>query len=270
MMSLNKSSVRTVKIGVKSTTLEEMPSATGFFCSKNGKTYLVTNWHVVTGIDRFTGNELIFQKRPFLLSLKCEFTKKINAREFKHFEKSIEINLYESLSGEGVPCGELWVEHKDIQIDDVVIDISSSIADITNPSGESVETFDLDCEIEQPHIQVMDEVFIAGFPLNSKLTHSKYPIYKYATVASEQDTTDDLPIFLVDGKTRSGMSGGPVIHRERANIKIDTMGLQTFSEGKQTLIGIYSGRYPGEDEYSAELGICWKLEECLVPLLKKE
>lgn len=267
MPEINSTSIRTVLITPVSTAGVKIASASGFFIERDGGIYLVTNQHVLTGLNTFTGNEIELGVRPFELIIDFEMFIASTRNTFRHIRKSLTIPLYEKMREGGTPSGKLWLDHGNKKIDVAVINITSSIAELTQKTRASIKTFFEDDLISPINISVMDEVFIAGFPLKSNLTPNQYPIYKHATVASEPSIYNDLPMFFVDGKTKKGMSGGPVVHRARAMLDNNGAGKISFSEGRQVLVGVYSGRLPGEDEYEAELGICWRLEESINPLI---
>ncbi|PHN93501.1 hypothetical protein CSC80_11300 [Maribacter sp. 6B07] len=129
---------------------------------------------------------------------------------------------------------------------------------------------DIDEEISKDlKIGIMDDIFVTGFPLKTNTTPNKFPIYKGATIASEPDIFNSLPMFYIDGKTKSGMSGSPVIKKDNTIKTIATPTGITLNQGRIGLAGVYSGRDRQEkDEYEAELGIVWRLKECLLPILE--
>ncbi|WP_156343547.1 hypothetical protein [Limnohabitans sp. 63ED37-2] len=149
------------------------------------------------------------------------------------------------------------------------IDITKNLVEI-NPYN--IEFFDLAKEIEKSEIDlgVMDDVFIVGFPLKTKTTPNCYPIYKGATIASEPFQYTDLPIFYIDGKTKKGMSGSPVIKKHKFDLKI-LNGKMTGTKDRIDLIGTYSGRdTTAEDEYTAELGIVWHANKTLLQIIEQQ
>lgn len=102
----------------------------------------------------------------------------------------------------------------------------------------------------------MQSCFIIGFPgLGQQYANMRSPIYKSATLAVEPDLCDPRYALLVDGKTKKGMSGSPVVFR--------------CTCGSLHLLGVYSGReIASEDLTVAELGMVWRFRDHLAPLLE--
>lgn len=133
--------------------------------------------------------------------------------------------------------------------------------------------------------EVTNQVFVVGYPYGYTTTSKRYlPIWSRGTIASEYEENltipleyidelnklfnalelenDDekkreikekiekvyyyeMPMFLVDAKTRNGQSGSPVIMYKKVN-----------DEEKTFLLGIYSGRI----NEKSDLGYVWKTE----------
>ncbi len=115
--------------------------------------------------------------------------------------------------------------------------------------------FDNDFEIE-----VSDDVFILGYPFD--LTGGKeLPIWKRGTISTEPILDlDNLPKFLVDTATRSGMSGSPVIMQRNGFHRLNDKEVTSKDIlGRIRLFaGIYSGRIGAENNFETQLGIVWK------------
>lgn len=267
--NIHINSLKAVRIEILSqTTKASLTFATGFLCSLNRKIFLVTNHHVVSG-RHFQTNEFLHKSGAIPGYLKLEIHCVEMIREFTYNPKKLnfEINLYKSDENYDSYVNPIWFEHekKSNRIDVVAIDISNHIHHF--PQFKFFP-FDLIKEIQSEKIlSVMDEVFILGYPLLTKLTPSQYPIHKNATIASEPNVYKDFPLFYIDGKTKSGMSGSPVVKKSTLNVRNDN---ETISLGviEYDLIGIYSGRESqAKEEYEAELGIVWRLKEGLYELI---
>ena len=180
----------------------------------------------------------------------------------------IYIDLYEDL--ENLEC-EKWLSHpSDQTIDVVAINITEKcnkiIADRDN-GNEKISAFDIREHLGiEYNLDVMDNIFIIGYPFLKRSSENILPIYKSATIASEPRFPGNINQFLVDGKTKKGMSGSPVILNMELNIQKYIH--LPFNQDKKVLIGIYSGRDESDpDLYTAELGKVWSLEECLLAIL---
>ncbi len=102
------------------------------------------------------------------------------------------------------------------------------------------------------------DVFVLGFPI--RFFTDILPIWKRATLSTEYDfPVDGLQKFLIDTATQKGMSGSPVILRQRggyANTKGDmVMGITAATK----FLGVYSGRYT-DDLAAVQLGVVWRKE----------
>ncbi|MFD2943251.1 trypsin-like peptidase domain-containing protein [Flavobacterium notoginsengisoli] len=268
-------SVQSVKLKILAErTKIEITSATGFLCEYKEKLFLITNWHVVNGRNNFT-KELLDKKHgalPGFLDLQLTYIQKAENDNFITYILPFEQSLFyynsdEDFYDESKP---LWIEHdRKNEIDLVAIDLTQ-FKNVCSLPGFKLMAYNIEEEISYTQyttgISVMDKVFIIGYPLSSGLSPNEYPIYKGATIASEMKNNDEPPIIFIDGKTKSGMSGSPVIlkHEFSGSVEGDAL------FGKTQLIGVYSGREStSPDVTEAELGIVWKLEQCLLPILEK-
>jgi len=114
----------------------------------------------------------------------------------------------------------------------------------------------------------MDQAFVTGYPLSATTTPNSLPIYKSGTIASEPRVFDSQPRIYIDGKTKTGMSGSPVMVKRQNQLRERT---RSNDSGADTLdfVGIYSGRDRQErSEFEAELGIMWPYKECLIPIIE--
>ncbi len=57
----------------------------------------------------------------------------------------------------------------------------------------------------------MNQAFVTGYPLEASTTPNKFPIYKSGIIASEPMVFNSEPRFYIDGKTKKGYSGSPVV-----------------------------------------------------------
>ena len=101
------------------------------------------------------------------------------------------------------------------------------------------------------------DVFILGYPFGSKW--GLFPIWKRGSIATEPAIDiSNLPYYFVDTASRSGMSGSPVVVKERRPVTImhENGRLERYFTH---FLGIYSGREGvTEDESLIQLGRVWK------------
>ncbi|VXC11029.1 hypothetical protein [Nocardioides sp. AX2bis] len=104
-------------------------------------------------------------------------------------------------------------------------------------------------------VGVTSEVNVVGFPLN--MHHAGFlAIWARGTIASEYHVDyDELPLFLIDSRTRPGQSGSPVILFS-AGGHYQVEGEVSPRAGHLTkLLGIYSGRVNKD----SDLGFVWRV-----------
>ena len=107
------------------------------------------------------------------------------------------------------------------------------------------------------HIKIgpAEIVSVIGFPFG-KTAGGYFPIWVTGFTASEPDIDfDNLPIQLIDCRSRPGQSGSPVVAvRASGFIPLENGDQALFGGPVHKMIGIYSGRIRPE----SDLGIVWK------------
>lgn len=218
-----------------------LSSGTAFFLERMGRTFLVTNWHNVTGRNSITLEHLDkkYASEPNRLQWHSFIQRNLNVRALTTLE------LFDS---NGEPN---WLEHP---IHGHLVDVVC----IEIPIIAKKDLFVLNEFAKGPwSTSVADDVFILGYPLGINI--NLFPLWKRATVASEPDfDVDNLPKILVDTATASGMSGSPVL-RHAVGGATEGGGYSQGTAPQSTLVGIYSGRVVSGNSLDAQLGIVWKL-----------
>jgi len=264
----------------------DIGSGTGFVLQYARQYALITNWHVLSGrspIDRkcLSKTGAIPMRAAFHVALvKTEKLDDGRTSELIHF-RPVDIELYEN--------GEL---DKPVWFDDVTEDSVLDVAAIPLanylPELED-KSYSLRCidggkvtlkrgvkptskikseDVAHYYPNVGRQVFIVGYPAG--IEHNGiFPIWKNGSIASEpiasvrlsgRTTTD---AFYVDGLTRSGMSGSPVICLTEKGEKLLTAdGVQVImSKDEPYLLGVYAGREGvTQSESDLALGRVWKVE----------
>ncbi len=237
--------------------------ATGFVCNYKGQLFFITNWHVVTGKNFITG-EMLHESGAspgfLLIKLKVHKNRNKSSKESELIEWTIKYSLYENY----IPD---FILHPTLgqNVDVVALPLNVNLPE----TGIEVCSVDIENELRivRTELQVMQTLFIIGYPLKSDTTPNAFPIYKHCTIASEPQYVSDVPFFYIDGKTKKGMSGSFVILKtDSPHFFVDPKTLKHAM--KVEFIGIYSGRDRKEVEYEAELGIIWPFQECLLPILE--
>lgn len=100
-----------------------------------------------------------------------------------------------------------------------------------------------------------DSVSVIGFPFGVT-AGGAFGVWATGFLASEPDVDfNNLPIQLVDCRTRQGQSGSPVIaYRSGGMVPMVGGGASAFAGPVWRFIGIYSGRINNE----SDLGLVWK------------
>ncbi len=215
----------------------QLAIATGFIVASNARNYLITNWHVVTGRDPNT-------QKPLSDTAGIPDSIQINHHSIKGLGCWIE--TLEKLYCNEQPC---WLEHPyGPRVDVVALPLSK------NENCVKVYPLNLSlADVDVIPVPAMS-VSIIGYPYGLS-TGGGWPIWKTGHIASDPDLDyDNLPAFLIDATTRSGMSGAPVVLRLSSGYR--TKGGANVLVGNPTtrFLGVYSGRIHGE----AEIGRVWR------------
>jgi hypothetical protein len=223
-----------------------LPHATGFFWKHGHQCFLVSNWHVFSGRNARTG-------QPLEPHGGCPDRLQFVVHRDLGGGKSVMDALQINIQREGQ---NLWLEHplhgQRVDVAAIPLGEQFSFADVLN--AQSVpETADL-------RIDVGQELFILGYPLEPKLTDS-LPVWKRGTIASEPNyDVSQLPQLLIDSATRPGMSGSFVFARSLMGY-VSESGRQALNAGHfYRRIGVYSGRLGADEIDKVQLGVVWRIE----------
>jgi hypothetical protein len=232
--------------------------ATGFLYKSGNETFLITNWHVLTGRHADTGKPLDDTLGlPHTLSISYPMQRHEREKGLAHLWWSeSQASLYQDQERKH----PVWFEHPvhGGKVDVAAIHFPLSAQEHFAAIAANDQTaLGLNSAAVYPTL----DVYVLGYPLG--LTGGlQLPIYKRATIANEaQFPLDNLPKLFIDTATRKGMSGAPVF--------VDKLGswLEEKPDGKRMLqlagrarrfIGIYSARDGKSTEFDAQLGIVWK------------
>lgn len=231
--------------------------ATGscFFWGLNGRTFLVTNWHNLTGRNPLT-NQLMSKTGAIPDRIAFMAFKRVSEPDSDGFFElnfmPVKVELCDALSN------PQWFEHPTLgqKVDIAAIDVTQFVQGFQIEHANALES---DAVLD---VVASQDVFVVGFPFGL-ITNAPAPIWKRGSIAIDPTfNPEDLPKMLVDTATREGMSGSVVIARHiivgRDYSKKDGTKSQPVLFAKLDLVvGIYSGRhYP--DLEKAQLGIVWK------------
>jgi hypothetical protein len=213
-------------------------SGTGFVVqSKNGPT-LVTNRHIVTGRHQDTGS-------PLSSSAGVPDNLVIWHNQLDHLGEWIARR--EPLYVNNVPR---WKEHPKLGA-------RADIVALPLIELSDVQLFPYDPVNTGPAIQVgpSDPVSVVGFPFGIA-GGGLFAIWATGFMATEPIADfADLPVSLIDCRSRQGQSGSPVISfRSGGMVAMSDGSSAAFAGPVWRFIGVYSGRLNAE----SDLGIVWK------------
>jgi hypothetical protein len=243
--------------------------ATGFFCKYGQSIALVSNWHVLSGVNPLTRN---LRNTDGLFPDRVKFTRKLfDPKTGTASFRGEEVLLVENQQ-------RLWWQHRGY-IDPSglpkIVDIAVFVLDKRLPDFEAVKDkivslpaivlvtggpTEQDMRVEAGYPRVAAEVFILGYPKGLSM-QGVMPVWKRGSIASEPlfDVMDQAPAFLVDAATRDGMSGSPVLYF--GDEITDALGRSAAvgnQQGEPWLVGVYAGREGvTKEEMDMTLGRVW-------------
>jgi hypothetical protein len=223
----------------------ELSSATGFIVEAVGKSYLVTNWHVVTGRHPDSGEVLHKQGGvPDNIAIIHNSDKGLGTSETR-FEV-----LYDKY---GKPR---WREHARSGSDIDVVALP-----LTELDSVKLYPYNITDEASsQIRVGVSEKVNIIGFPYG-RTGGGVSAVWSTGHIASEPGIDyDNKQCFLIDSRTREGQSGSPVISFSTGGVHNMSNGNVAVMAGEvEVFLGVYSGRISIE----SDLGIVWKRKALL-------
>lgn len=275
MVSINDASMSIVQIECRSYHTDvRIGTASGFIVAFMGRRFLVTNWHVVSGRHAQTKkplHESLALPGRLLVNLKLKrLDTNTNDGSYWPIRGIIEIEISEDESR----LYNFMHPKFGSDVDVVAMPIDEKLANLENYNTKA-KGLELYVDQSVPFdIKVMDEVFIAGFP-ELMMRPNDFPVYKAGFVASEPHIYSGVPFFFIDGKTKKGWSGSPIIFNPGKNRPLGTWSM--LRKGKRVitteriLIAVYSGRDEHDTELlKSELGMAWPVDKCLLPILEAQ
>jgi hypothetical protein len=216
-----------------------LSSATGFVVERGGRSYLLTNWHVVTG------------RRPddnSVLSPAGGLPDELMILHNREGALGSLVDKVEALYQEnGAPR---WIEHPQFgpRADVVALELTER--------GD-IAIYPHDPWAEGPGfvLGVASAVSIVGFPFGIT-GGGGLGIWVRGTIATEPTIDfNNAPCFLIDSRTRPGQSGSPVIAYQAGGVAtMDDGSTRVFTGVLEQFLGVYSGRINAQ----SDLGFVWK------------
>lgn len=144
-----------------------------------------------------------------------------------------------------------WVEHP-------VLGQRADFVALPLTQNDDVQFYAYNLAENEPKIAFgpADTVSVIGFPFGIQAGGS-LAVWATGFVASEPDIDfQDLPIFLIDCRSRPGQSGSAVIAYRGGGMVALEDGAAVFSGPVARFLGIYSGRINEQ----SDIGIVWKVK----------
>ncbi|WP_079212710.1 trypsin-like peptidase domain-containing protein [Brucella pituitosa] len=250
--------------------------ATGFFIRTEESIFLVTNWHVVSGIDPASPKSAQGGTPYYIKST-------IYGREGALTE--LTIPLYDR------DMKPLWYEHPDgMDVDLVALKLPLQLE-------KYYHFYDIARVLNHDHNiaeHVGRDAFIIGYPFNRVEMLATFgddaayylPVWKRGSIASKPALRLGGRVLLIGSLSRPGMSGSPVVIAEEVDeigtnsrknadalkelvagrnaldavLKLDTDDLVPRRVKKYQLLGIYSGTIGTTRLAEVALGQCWHID----------
>lgn len=246
--------------------------ATGFFMRLSNALLLITNWHVVTGLDPSNPSMAMPLGPPHFMKAS------VYSRQGGITELSLPLYSLKKMT-------PMWDEHPtgggvDLAIYPLplAIDEHFDVIDIDTATGGS-----------KINVTIAKDVFILGYPFSKTEMHQSFgkdahyylPIWKRGSIASEPNLPFGDNVTLIDSLSKPGMSGAPVVIADdvkilaarskknerviermnrgdkRAIFELDVDALSETTTKHFNFIGVYSGVIGNTRLHDLALGKCW-------------
>jgi hypothetical protein len=241
-----------------------LSSATAFFYAglmdNEPNIWLVTNWHVLAGRSTDQPHPALHKLGGIPNRIRLNLILKPDQPEYKNapadqllFQEQF-LDLYDK------DGGAFWFQHREGPAYDVgVINFKPLVGRFEMLGINHVATEN------EMSVQIGNQVFILGYPLG--FSHFiETPVWKRGIIASEPhlQTLEGGNRVLLDATTRQGMSGSPVIMREKTHYLSERGKIVKYANATR-LIGVYSSRPEiapradlDDEDRRAEIGYFYK------------
>ncbi|OJE45028.1 hypothetical protein BAQ49_07685 [Bacillus proteolyticus] len=217
----------------------QLSSGTAFIVESQAGPVLLTNRHNVTGKNNDNNR---------CLSENLAIPNKIEIFHNKKDFLGSHIIKYERLYSDEECLNPLWIEHPTLgsSVDFVALKLS-------DVEGIEIYAYSLN-EGESMTVGVAESISVIGFPFGLQVGKNA-AIWATGFVASEPEIDyRDLPLFLIDCRSRQGQSGSAVIAYRPSGAFNASNGFAMVGGPVTKFLGIYSGRINKE----SDLGLVWK------------
>jgi hypothetical protein len=233
-------------------------TASGFFWLHKGRPYLVTNWHVVSGRNPFTGalgpNAFVPEKLAFY-GIEVATKNGLVVFERRRWVVNFSQGMLDILATPPEVAGKA--------VDVWCMPIASGIALAKDPTrlnfsgAQDLTSFVNELGTAPVLTMAGDDCMILGYPLNNA-DGLRPPIWKRGSIASDTNLgVGGKPIFLVDAAVTAAMSGSPIFRRV-VTMTVQNRDLGAIQEITAfNFIGVYAGRLQNSLLQATNLGYAW-------------
>jgi Trypsin-like peptidase domain len=236
----------------------ELSSATGFLYTVvvDGipALWLVSNWHVFPGRHIDPPNKALMLNGAIPNRIRFQVMKVLPGNIVQVHPQFA--NLYDA-DGKAI-----WRQHQSkSDVDIAALNLGRGLDGFAVGGINENARYDM-------KIEIGSDVFVLGYPLGFSHFIST-PIWKRGSIASEPhaETPESRNRIMIDATTRSGMSGSPVVLREKTHY-VSEGGEIVQHANASRFIGVYSSRpafgvrssspIDGLDDLRTELGYVYK------------
>jgi hypothetical protein len=229
----------------------DMPrQATGFFWRHSDRVFLITNWHVVTGLNMMDGTAIGNHWVPEHIVLRYFSKTTAQTNGVPNIDlPSVDLPLFEDFHA------PYWIQHLmayEWNVDVVAIEVTGQL-----------DKADVLCVNDYTYPKLYhfagSEIFVLGhaLPESTNAYPVPFPIWKRGSIASELILPWNMrPAFLIDSRTSRGMSGSPVFARVFGPAAYGDGTIHSDNILVSEFMGVYSGRL-FDDENNASIGLVW-------------
>jgi hypothetical protein len=241
-----------------------LSNATGFFyfglLDNKPNFWFVTNWHVLSGRNIDPPHAVLHSKGGIPNRIRLNLILRSDQPEYASAApdyflfQELFIDLYESNGA------AIWFQHPQKSDFDVGVINFSVLVDRCELKGINQVALQNDMAIE-----IGNQVFVLGYPLGFQ-HFMETPIWKRGVIASEPhlETPQSRNRVVIDAATRQGMSGAPVIMREKTHYLSEKRKIVRHANATR-FIGIYASRPNiqtvadiSDEDRRAEIGFFYK------------
>lgn len=237
-------------------------SGTGFLMrSPSENHYLVTNRHNLTGRHNET-NECLSRTGAIPNKISISFFR--NSSLINQWGRAVNsgepfdftIEMVDALKDRVIISQPLYDEnHTQKWFEHPTLREAADFVALKIDKNESVYNITFLKEFSHPLVVgITETVSVIGYPFGK--SNNNFPVWANGTIASDPVLDyNDLPIMLIDCRTRTGQSGSPVFrHVTSGMVNFENNSMQTVFSPISRFLGIYSGRIHSD----SDIGIVWK------------